>query len=209
MTTGKFIVLEGIDGSGTTTQAVALAQYLFQKDKQNIVLLTREPTKLSPYGQKLRRQLSGELLPDEQPLTSPEEWAGLFIDDRRWHVSQCIHPMLREGIQVVSDRYKLSTIAYQSAQGLDMDGLIQRHEGLVVPDLTLLIDVPVEVAMERLRKDRSGREYFEKKDLQERIRNNYLLAVRKLDSERIRIINGTLAIDEVTRAIQHEVDYLY
>ncbi len=65
---GKFIVLEGIDGSGTTTQAQRLANYLFEKDKRNAVLLTREPTKLSPYGIELRRRLAGTLLPGEEKI---------------------------------------------------------------------------------------------------------------------------------------------
>src|SRR3989338_8675398 len=119
--TGKFIVLEGIDGSGTTTQVQKLANYLFEKDKRNVVLLTREPTKLSPSGMGLRRRVAGALFPGETRTDDSWYWASLFINDRRWHLDHLVVPNLRAGVQVISDRHKLSTIAYQSAQGADME----------------------------------------------------------------------------------------
>ena len=201
--TGKFIVLEGIDGSGTTTQSQKLANYLFEKDKKNIVLLTREPTKLSPEGKQLRRRLSGQLLEGEVPQHDPDFWADLFINDRKWHVDTIVSPALDRGQIVISDRHKLSTIAYQSTQGADMDNLIQRHASLRKPDLTILVDVPAEIAMERMSAaaDRTS-EYFDKVELQKRIRDNYLAAVEKLEkSENIVIVDGTPAREEVTAAL--------
>ncbi|MEK6809422.1 MAG: dTMP kinase [Nanoarchaeota archaeon] len=153
MESGKFIVLEGIDGAGTTTHSGLLVQYLFEKDKKNAVLLTREPTKLSPYGLELRRRLTGNLLPGETVINDPAYWADLFVSDRRWHMNKVVTPSLQLGLQVISDRYDISTIAYQSAQGKEMDELIKKHEGLPVPDLTLLLDLPVETAMHRVGKD--------------------------------------------------------
>ena len=138
MEQGKFIVLDGIDGSGTSTHSALLVKYLFEKDKKNVVLLTREPTKLSPYGLELRRRLTGNLLPEETVINDADYWANLFINDRQWHINKVVMPSLQLGLQVVSDRYDLSTIAYQSAQGRDMDELIRKHEGLQVPDLTIL-----------------------------------------------------------------------
>lgn len=210
MTLGKFIVLEGIDGSGTTTQAQRLANYLFEKDKQNVVVLTREPTKISPSGIELRRRLEHKLLPDETEINDPLYWAGLFINDRQWHLDFVVFPAVQVGLQVVSDRHKLSTISYQSAQGGDMDELIRRHEGMYCSDLTLLLDCPAEVAAHRLQKDRGAPEYFEKLEFQKKVQNNYLLAVDILkDTEKIIVLNGTLPLDVVARKIQREVEVLY
>ncbi len=208
--TGKFIVLEGIEGSGTTTQVQKLANYLFEKDKQNLVVLTREPTKISPYGQELRRRLENKLLPHEQKIDDPAYWADLFINDRKWHLDNVVVPNVNRGLQIISDRHKLSTIAYQSAQGGDMDELIQQHEGLYVPNLTLLLDVSAEIAAQRMQKDRGAPEYFEKLDFQQRVRENYLLAVDKLkDKERMVTLDGSLPLVIVTEVIQKEINKLY
>ncbi len=208
--TGKFIVLEGIDGSGTTTQAQRLTNYLFEKDKQNIVVLTREPTKLSIYGKELRRRLSHQLQEGEKEIHDPQYWTHLFISDRKWHLNHVVEQALRTGLQVISDRHKLSTIAYQSAQGVDMDELIRRHEGLYVPDFTLILDCPAEIAAQRMNKDRGAPEYFEKLDFQKKVQSNYLLAADKLkDKEKIVVLEGAQSLDEVTKEIQREVDLLY
>jgi len=211
MDQGKFIVLEGIDGAGTSTQGPLLVKYLFEKDKKNVVLLTREPTKLSPYGLELRRRLTGDLLPGEITINDPEYWADLFINDRKWHVDKVLMPSLRLGLQLISDRYDLSTIAYQSAQGRDMEELIRKHEGLPVPDLTLLLDLPVEIAMQRAGKDsQRTKEYFDDRAFQEKVRTNYLVAAQKLNKSRnIVVIDSSRPIDEIAKEIQQEVNKLY
>ncbi len=211
MKTGKFIVLEGIDGSGTTTQAQLLTNYLFERDKANVVVLTREPTKISPHGVELRRRLIGNLLPGECVINEPEYWTNLFINDRLWHSENVVEPSLQMGLQVVSDRYKLSTIAYQSAQGMDMDELIERHEELESPDLTILLDVPAERAIHRMGGDQQRtKEYFDGLEFQEKVRRNYLRAVEKLrDTEKIVILDGLKSIKDVMLAIRKEIDALY
>lgn len=210
MNYGKFIVLEGIDGSGTTTQAGLLTQYLFERDKQNVILLTREPTKLSAHGLELRRRLTGNLEPGEEVINDPEYWADLFIRDRKWHLEHIVIPNIQKGLQVISDRHKLSTIAYQSAQGSDMDELIRKHQGLHAPDLTLLLNVPAEQAAERTKGTRLGQEYFDHLELQKKIAVNYLTGTGKLSPpEQIVILDGSPAIDVVAKAIQKEVNKLY
>ena len=96
MTKGKFIVLEGLDGSGTTTQASRLVKYLFEADKANDVLLTRNPTKHSPYGRELRRRLIGSLLPGEEVIDDQEYWSDLFVNDRKWHLDNYVVPALNK-----------------------------------------------------------------------------------------------------------------
>lgn len=207
---GYFMVLEGLDGSGTTTQSIRLAEYLFKRDKKNVIVLTREPTTLSPYGIELRRRLKGDLLPGENVIHDPAYWADLFINDRRWHLEHIVIPAVLRGEQVISDRHKLSTIAYQSAQGADMEELIRRHEDFYRPDITLLLDLSAETAMSRVENTRDVTEYFERLDLQRRVQQNYLLAEQKLRStENIVVLEGTPPLDEVTLAIQHHIDLLY
>ncbi len=208
---GKFIVLEGIDGSGTTTQGPLLVKYLFEKMKRNVPVLTREPTELSPHGKELRRRLEGKLLPGEEVIHDPAYWASLFFNDRKWHVDKVISPSIGIGLQVISDRYKLSTIAYQSAQGIGMDELIKMHEGLPIPDLTLLLDVSAEIALARRGKDQHRtQEYFEGLETQRKVRNQYLLAAQNLSSsEKIVIIDASQTVEQVAAQIQQEVNKLY
>jgi len=209
MEQGKFIVLEGIDGSGTSTQGPLLVKYLFDKDKRNIVVLTREPNELNPEGEEVRRRLQKKLLPEEQDIHDPLYWTNLFIANREGH-AKFFSPLLKLGLQTISDRYKLSTIAYQSAQGMDMDGLIKRHEGLPIPDLTLLLDISTQIAQKRMDNSRQEREYFEEIDFQEKVQQNYLLAAQKLSaSERIVVIDGSKPIEDVAKEIQQEVNKLY
>jgi dTMP kinase len=218
MDPGKFIVLEGIDGSGTSTQAKLLASYLFERDKKNIVTLTREPTKLSPEGLELRRRLEGKLLPGEEVINAPEYWTDLFIHDRQWHLDHIVVPAVLSGQQVVSDRHKLSTIAYQSVQGMDLDELIQRHQQMYPTDLTLILTVPLKIAQERAQREGRSQEYFDRLDFQQSVQENYLLAAQKwsesrhhyLDrEERIEIIDGSGTMDEVAKVIQSKVDILF
>ncbi len=209
---GKFIVLEGIDGAGTSTQGPLLVKHLFEKLKKNVPVLTREPTELSPYGKELRRRLSGNLLPGENVINDPEYWASLFINDRKWHHDNLIVPSLRLGLQVISDRYKLSTIAYQSAQGRDMNDLIQRHQHLRNADLTIFLDTPVDVAQQRMGKDvgRNKEEYFEALTFQEKVREKYMHAAQILQfRENIVTIDGTQSIDAIAQEIQKQVNTLY
>lgn len=208
---GKFIVLEGLDGSGTTTQAIMLCKCLFEKDKANVPVLTREPTFLTPYGQEIRRRLKHELLPTETVIDDFNYWADLFVNDRKWHLANVVEYNRQKGLIVISDRHRLSTLAYQSAQGGQMEYLISLHDGLPVPDLTLFLRVPVEVALQRIMVNRSGTaEFFEKKDVLERTAQNYETAIQLVGQEqKVVIIDGTLPIGEVHQQIQIEVDKLY
>ena len=215
---GKFIVLEGLDGAGTTTQSSRLAKYLFEREKRNTVLVTREPTDISPYGKELRRRLRGQLLPGEEIVHDAQYWANLFVNDRKWHLDNFVVPAIEKGQHVISDRHKLSTFAYQTTQGHDMDHLIAMHEGLYLPDLTLFLDVSAQIASQRigLRADSANvtdaktPEYFEKVDLLMRVCDNYNIAIQKLkETENIVVIDGTKPIDDVEKLIQGEIEKLF
>lgn len=117
---GFFIVLEGIDGSGKTTQARWLAEALRQKGYE--VVLTREPSD-GPLGRRLRRYLAAS----PRRLSSELELAW-FLADRRDHVETIIRPALEQGKVVISDRYYYSSAAYQGARGLDPEAILRLNE---------------------------------------------------------------------------------
>lgn len=210
MSRGKLIVFEGLDGSGTTTQAGLLATYLFNKDKRNRVLITREPTKDSIFGQELDRRLKGNLLPDEEVIDDGGYWASLFYNDRDWHNETIIKPNLALGNKVIIDRYRMSTDAYQSAQGADIDELIERQKHFVDPDLTLLLDVSAKTAMQRRGAESSKPEYFESLDFQKEIKRQYQIAAEKLTkTDNVVIINGHPSIEKVSESIRKKIDKLF
>lgn len=127
---GRLIVFEGIDGSGKSTQLQRLAEHLRQRDIAHLV--TREPTD-GVWGRKIRAMArSGELV-------APAEELRWFVEDRREHVATVLRPGIEAGQIVLSDRYYLSTVAYQGARGLDPDQLLAQAEAeFPLPDLALI-----------------------------------------------------------------------
>jgi dTMP kinase len=191
---GKFIVLEGIDGSGKSSQIAAVANFILSKNKHNHLVITREPYK--------NREIRALLRKESNPYTRAEELARLYVEDRKEHVREMILPSLKNGLYVVSDRYKLATICYQSAQGLPIQGLIKMHEGLPVPDITIIVDVSVDVAEARMKKDSRDEHKFEaNKQFQQKVRENYLQMPDVLPREKIFIVDGAKTIEEVGKEI--------
>lgn len=141
---GFFIVLEGIDGSGKTTQARLLAEALRHEGYE--VVLTREPSD-GPLGRWLRRYLAGS-----PRRLSPELELAWFMADRREHVENLIRPALEHGKIVISDRYYCSSMAYQGALGLDPEEILAVHRDLVIePDVVILLTLPLGEALARRR----------------------------------------------------------
>lgn len=158
---GILIAMEGIDGTGKSTQIRLLAGYL--RDKGCGVIETREPTD-GPYGRKIR-----ELYVDRSQCTLEEELT-LFVEDRRQHVSEVIGPALAEGKVVVTDRYYFSTAAYQGAAGMDPDEVFARNSFAPCPDMVILLTMPPETSLVRIRESR-GEELndFEQQDQLKRV----------------------------------------
>ena len=167
---GKFITLEGIEGSGKSTNLESIKSVLDQKKIEYVI--TREPGG-GPLGSHLRK-----LLLDKEQSISPSVEMLLMMADRKDHVDNLINPNLKKGICVISDRYLDSTIAYQGG-GRQLDtNLINSLSvtlKLPTPDLTLLFDLPVDVALQRAA-ERSELDRFERepKDFHSRIRDSYL-----------------------------------
>ena len=140
---GKLIVFEGIDGSGKTTQLGLLADAASAKGLE--VVRTAEPTD-GPFGRRIRSQArSGGRIDAEEELRC-------FVEDRRQHVAEVIEPRLAAGRLVLSDRYYLSSVAYQGARGLDGARILAESEReFPAPDLAVVVVVAPERGLERVR----------------------------------------------------------
>ena len=144
---GLFIVFEGLDGAGKTTQIHMLAAYLRQEGYDVVCL--KEPTD-GPWGQKIRRAAS-----QGQTGTAPEQELAWFLADRREDIEHHIQPALARGQIVILDRYYFSTMAYQGALGWDPDVLRQQNEAFAPPpQLLFLLDIPPEQGLARVQQTR-------------------------------------------------------
>lgn len=161
------MVFEGIDGSGKSSMARLLCRQLQQDGIDH--LLTREPTE-SRWGKKIRN------LARSRTTIPVSEELKLFQQDRRQHVRRVIVPALAAGRLVLSDRYFYSTACYQGARGLDLDEILAQNSAFApLPDLVMIIDVPVSLALERIRNNRVNIDHlFENAAFLEEVRKNYL-----------------------------------
>ena len=204
---GRFITLEGPDGSGKTTAARHLAEWLRSRGVD--ALLTGEPGG-TPLGDEIRRiVLHHRGVADD---LNPRADALLFAAQRAQHVARTIRPALERGEWVVCARYADSSLAYQGAgYGIDEEAMRQLQafatDGLA-PDLTILIDVPVEVGLGRKRRglwnrfeDTEGAAFFEA------VRAAYL-RLAAADPDRFRVVDGSGRVPEVDEAIQALIEPL-
>ncbi|HII38464.1 TPA: dTMP kinase [Candidatus Micrarchaeota archaeon] len=184
---GVFIVVEGIDGAGKGFVMMKLQEHITERSKKyDHVLLTREPTH-EKHGAKLRELLKKH----DDPYSSNHEFLDLFTSDRRDHLRHHIEPCLAKGYVVLCDRFKYSTIAFQQAQGIPLAEVIKSQEGFKAADLTILLDLPANTALERVANRAEGTEKFEKLDFQEKVRQNYLMLSRMFPNEKIAVIDAS------------------
>jgi len=203
MEKGIFITFEGIDGCGKSTQIRELVKHIFEKNKHNHIILTRNPYK----DANIRKILTQ----DSDPHSQAEKLAEMFINDRINHTNELIIPNLKAGRFVISDRYKLSTIAYQSAQGLDIKSLIERQSFLPIPDMCFIIDTSPEESSKRMKKEDvsiRGKEHkFESHlDFVKKLRENYHKSKELLPNEKIFIINGERSPEDISNEIKQIFD---
>jgi dTMP kinase len=187
---GALIVIEGIDGSGSTTQSELLLASLQRAGVP--ATLTSEPSK-GPIGGALRAHLARQV-----ELSGPQAEALAFAADRMDHVASELVPALERGVTVVTDRYYLSSLAYQ-ALSCDLAWLREVNRFAIRPDLTVFLSVPVEVGMARF-SGRAARERFEEdRDELARIASAYEVAIAALaaDGEQVKVIDGTRSPGEI------------
>ena len=181
---GVLVNLEGIDGCGKSTQSKLLLEKLEGEGEKVIIL--KEPTK-RPHGQKLWDMLHGKR------KATNEEILELFVLDRKQHVKEKIQPTLDSGAVVLMDRYYYSSMAYQVAGGIDVEEIREKHEFAPKPDVVLIFDLPVSVALERV-KGHSDADEFEKEEHLEKVREAYL----DLENDPlVRIVDATGTPEEI------------
>lgn len=191
---GTFIVLEGPDGSGTTTHSALLAEQL--KKEGHDVLLTAEPTN-SAIGLFIREQLK------KKSIDSPSALQLLFCADRAAHIENVIKPALAKGKTVISDRYVISTLIYGEALGLNPDWLLQVNTPFLEPDVMMIALPKFETCMERIGM-RSQLDVFENHPFQRKIYNLYQRALED-DASIVHIDTGKSqaeAAQEVLNAVK-------
>jgi dTMP kinase len=191
----NFLVLEGLDGSGTTTQLELLERRLRETGRP--YHCTSEPTGGS-VGLLIRRALRGELALDHRTI------AFLFAADRNEHLHAGegrVLDRLRQGQLVVTDRYIFSSLAYQGLP-CGAEFVHTLNGGFPLPSDVVFLDTPVEVSQERL-SARSARDIFDDGELQSRIRELYFEAFARYETSemRVHILDGTAPVEEVAREI--------
>lgn len=203
---GLFLTFEGIEGSGKSSQCRTVAQWL--RRLGHSVLETREPG-----GTPIAEQLRNALLAREQEPMTPWAEAMIVLASRSQHVAQVIQPALAQGMIVLCDRYADSTMAYQGyGRGLDRTLLTAMNRAAsqqLTPHLTLLLDVPVEVGLQRrhhnhLEINRIDAESFR---FHERVRRGFR-ALAKQHPRRIRLIDGHRAPELIALDIEQAVSRL-
>jgi dTMP kinase len=193
---GLLIVLEGIDGSGKTTQARALVRRL--KARGLVAVFFREPTR-GRWGREIRRRAvrAGSL--------TPEEELDLFVRDRKENVERNLRPALDRGKIVVLDRYYFSTMAYQGAKGIDPGKIRRMNERFAVkPDLVIVLDVGAGEGLARIEGRKVREELFEREDYLRHVREIF----RGLRGPRFFHVDGSKGRREIARGIQARVDAL-
>ena len=199
---GAFITFEGTDGSGKTTQVRACAAHLAARGLPCVV--TREPG-----GTDAGLAIRSLVLEPRSPALAPESELLLYAADRAQHVRETIEPALADGSVVLCDRYADATVAYQGyGRRLDLDLIAELNRiatcGLM-PDLTLLFDLPVDVSLARLA-TRSGeaptRFDLEAREFHERVRSGYL-AIAEAEPARVYVVDATGTVEEISaRAVE-------
>ena len=192
------LVLEGLDGAGTTTQARRLVDHLNAHGRP--AHLTREPSD-GPIGKQIREMLVGKHAIEGQAI-SQSTFGLLFAADRMDHLQREVEPRLAAGITVVSDRWYHSSLAYQGT-GADRDWIAQLNGRARKPDLTLFLSVRPEVAAQRRVAAGRVQELFEDIRMQEEVAEGYRATISELQvlGERIEILDGEMTPDAVFAAI--------
>lgn len=196
--TGTFISIEGIDGAGTTTQAQSVGDKLLKQNDdltEDDILITAEPTD-GEIGRLIRTGLAGDVDFSQQAL------ALLFAADRVNHINKTVQPALDKGKVVISDRYYLSSYAYQQEAGSPLSWLQTINKHALTPDLTIYLEVDIEECFNRMG-DRESTDIFEKREFLSQIQTNYLETIETLNrqGEAVTAIDGNLSEEAVTEAI--------
>jgi dTMP kinase len=196
---GRFVVLEGIDGAGTTTQVVRLAEKM--RSMRVLVRTTREPSD-GPVGTLVRQVLTGRVVVPGGRAPGWATMALLFAADRMDHVEAEIEPFVAESGVVVSDRYDASSLAYQSvSSGAESREAVEWIRSLNRyvrrPDLTIVLDLPADVAADRRMRRGEAAQLYEQNEVQRALAAFYKDLAKHMPNDRIVVVDASGTVDEV------------
>ena len=203
MERGKFITIDGVEGAGKSTQIDFIRDYLSNKGIN--VILTREPGG-TELGEKIRELL---LSPETKSMHSETELLLMFAA-RNEHIHRKIMPALAQGDWVLSDRFTDASYAYQGGgRGLDINRIAQLEQWVLqdfTPDMTLLLDVPVELGMSRIEsRGKKDRIELEAMDFFNRVRESYIDRSKQFP-DRIKLIDSSQTVEYTTQQIKAILD---
>lgn len=198
----NFIVFEGLDGCGKSSQVKILANHLENLKKK--VAFSCEPTD-GPIGRMVRDVLQHRI------KTTPKALALLYSADREDHLFNVHHGIFystQEGRFEISDRYFYSSLAYQS---VNVDYYyVKEINSFPSPEILIYIDVPVDICLKRIDKRGEEKELFEKKEFLEKVEKNFKFAIQNCNpATKVLIVDGTKTIDEIAKEIEHFIDKHY
>lgn len=194
---GFLIAFEGIDGTGKSTQIGLVEEKLRRRGFD--LICTREPTD-GTYGRRIRQMFVS------RATISRQEELDLFINDRRQHVEEVVEPALAAGMVVLTDRYYLSTVAYQGAAGFDPDEILRLNSFAPRPDLAIILRIPASLAVHRIcyLRDECPND-FEQEDELARV----AAVFDRLQGDYIKRVDAGRAIDAVHDDVWHHVEKLF
>ncbi|HNY97726.1 MAG TPA: dTMP kinase [Candidatus Pacearchaeota archaeon] len=198
---GKFIVLEGLDGSGQSTQVKMLKDYL--ESCAIPCLVTKEPTQVTgDFFSSVAQSIRGVL--DKKISMDPKTLQEMFAQDRKEHLENQIIPALSQGIWVICDRYCFSSFAYGAAHGNNIDYLIKINENFLLPDFIFLLKVRPQICMQRVVRRNEGLKFFEVEEKLSKTWKQYEEVIKKFPE--INVIDGEKDMvtvhDEIKNIIQ-------
>jgi dTMP kinase len=200
---GRFVVLEGIDGAGTTTQVARLADRL-RADKVP-VRATREPSD-GPIGSLIRQVLTGRIVAPEGRAPGWATMALLFAADRMDHVESDIEPFVAGGGVIISDRYDASSLAYQSVSSghggdVAVEWIRSLNKHAMRPDLTIVVDLAPDLAAERRASRGEATQLYEQNEVQRALAQFYRDLAKHMPNDRIVVVNGAGTMEDVHHRI--------
>jgi len=200
---GRFVVIEGIDGAGTTTQSALLATRL--RKSGVTVRTTREPSD-GPIGTLIRQVLTGRVVVPGGLAPGWATMALLFAADRMDHVESEIEPFIASGGVIISDRYDASSLAYQSvvsgrSDTSAVDWIRSLNAHALRPDLTIVIDLPADVAAVRRESRGEAAQLYEQHEVQRSLAAFYTELPKHMPKDRISMVNGQGTVEEVAERV--------